>query len=274
MRKILQVSDIHFGRPHRPEVSEALLEWVTQRQPDLVVIAGDLTQRAKPREFQQAREWVDRLTCPSVAVPGNHDVPMYRFWERLFSPYGAYRRYFSAELEPEFEDDELFVVCINSAYNWTIKDGRVGGARLRRAAARLAAAPEGKTRVAVVHHELIPAPRFGSQKVLTNAESLVKILAAAGVELVLSGHLHQAYCALAETYYPSLGQQMVVAHSGTATSSRGRGCERGRNTAYWIEMSLGFTKLTKLEWDAEGATFAPSEVHEFPRHSAMGGALS
>jgi len=265
MRKILQISDVHFGRPHLAEVSAGVLELVDRRQPDLVVIAGDLTQRAKPREFVLARRWVDRLSRPSVAVPGNHDVPMYRFWERLFTPFGAYRRHFDAEFEPLFEDEELFVICINSAFNWTIKDGRVGSARLRRAARRLAAAPNGKTRIAVVHHELIPAPRFGAQKVMSNAEALVELLAAGGVELVLSGHLHQAYCARAESYYPALGSSMVIAHSGTTTSSRGRGCERGHNSAQWIEIEPGSIRLTKLEWEPALAGFVDREVHDFPR---------
>ncbi len=269
MPKILQVSDIHFGRPHRSEVSAALLELIESRAPDVVVIAGDLTQRAKPREFEQARRWVDAIGRPSVAVPGNHDVPMYRFWERLFSPFGAYRRHFDTDLEPTFENEELFVVGINSAFNWTIKDGRVSRRQLRRVEGVLASAPRGKTRIATVHHELIPAPRFGSQKVLSNARPLVEILAAGGVELVLSGHLHQAYCALAESYYPGLPGQMVVAHSGTSSSSRGRGCERGRNTGHWIDIDSDSIRLTQLEWNAELGEFESRALHQFPRHAAL-----
>jgi 3',5'-cyclic AMP phosphodiesterase CpdA len=265
MPNILQVSDIHFGSPHKPEVSDALLELIAGRAPDLVVIAGDLTQRAKPREFRQARRWADAMARPWLAVPGNHDVPMYRFWERLFVPFGAYRRHFDANLEPEFEDDELFVIGINSAFNWTIKDGSVSRRQLRRVEEVLANAPRGKVRVAVVHHELVPAPRFGSQKVLSNARPLVEILAAGGVELVLSGHLHQAYCALAESYYPGIGGPMLVAHSGTSSSSRGRGCERGRNTGYWIEIAPETIRLTHLEWNAGRAEFESRALHEFPR---------
>lgn len=263
MRKLLHVSDIHFGPPHRPEVSAGLVDLVADRRPDLVVIAGDLTQRAKPHQFQQARRWVDSLGAPSVAVPGNHDVPMYRFWERLFVPFGAYRKHFAGDLEPTFEDDEMFVVGINSAFNWTIKDGRVSGARIRRLERLLAAVPEHKMRVAVVHHELIPAPRFGAQKVLANAARLAAALAEGGVQLVLSGHLHQAYSALAETYYPGVGAAMVVAHSGTTTSSRGRGCERGRNTGFWVELEPGRVRLQGLEWESAGRRFVERSVHDY-----------
>ncbi|MDH3404728.1 MAG: metallophosphoesterase [Acidobacteriota bacterium] len=265
MRKILHVSDVHFGRPHRPAASAAVLELVASRGPDLVVVAGDLTQRAKPREFRQARRWVDAMAKPALAVPGNHDVPMYRFWERLFVPFGAYRRHFDADLEPRFEDEELFAIGINSANNWTVKDGRVSPRQLRRVERALAAAPAGKTRIAVVHHELIPAPRFGSQKVLANARPLVEILAAGGVELVLSGHLHQGYCALAESYYPGVGGAMLVVHSGTTSSDRGRGCERGRNTGNWIEIAPDALLVAHLEWHAGRGAFEERAVHHFPR---------
>jgi 3',5'-cyclic AMP phosphodiesterase CpdA len=187
---------------------------------------------------------------------------MYRVWERVFAPFGAYSRHFSSDLEPTFEDDEIFVAGINSANNWTIKDGRLSPARISRLADRLAAAPAGKTRIAVVHHELIPAPRFGSQKVLTNAERLVEVLAAQGVALVLSGHLHQAYSALAESYYPDLGSKMIVVHSGTTTSSRGRGCERGRNTGFWIEVAPQRLRVVGLEWDAAQRRFVERSVQD------------
>jgi 3',5'-cyclic AMP phosphodiesterase CpdA len=263
MRQILQVSDVHFGPPHRPEVSRGVLELVAERRPDLVVVAGDLTQRAKPGQFREARRWVDAMAAPALAVPGNHDVPMYRFWERLFVPFGAYRKNYDADLEPAFEDEEVFVLGINSAHNWTIKDGRVSPRRIREVEKRLAAVVPGKARIAVVHHELIPAPRFGSQKVLSNGERLVAALDRAGVRLVLSGHLHQAYCGLAETYYPGLGGDLVVAHSGTTTSSRGRGCERGRNTGHWIELDGGAVRVRRLEWDAAAGRFTERGVQEF-----------
>lgn len=264
MRRLLQISDVHFGRPHRPEIAAGVLRLIAQREPDLVVVAGDLTQRAKPREFAQVRQWIDSMAVPTLAVPGNHDVPMYRFWERLFSPYGAYRKHFSANLEPVIEDDELFVIGINSAFNWTVQGGRVTPRRIRNLERQLAAAPEGKTIVAVVHHDLIPPPRFGSQQVAVNAASLVRVLASGGVRLVLSGHEHQSYCALAESYYPGVGATMVVAHSGTMTSDRGRGCERDRNTGFWIEIDAGWVRLVTLEWDRDRGEFRERLSHEFP----------
>ncbi len=265
MRKILHVSDVHFGPPHRPEVSSALVGLAAERGPDLLVVAGDLTQRAKPVQFREARAWIDSMPVPTLAVPGNHDVPMYRVWERALAPFGAYRKHFSPELEPSLDDGELFVVGLNSAWNWTIKDGRVGGERIRRAVQQFEAAPAGRIKVCVVHHELAPAQRFGTQKVLANAGLLARSLAAAGVELVLSGHLHQAYATRAEAYYPGVGPRMILAHSGTTTSSRGRGCEHRRNTGFWIEVDDDELRLETIEWRGEAAGFEATSRLSFPR---------
>ena len=104
------------------------MAFVERQRPDLVVVSGDLTQRAKPEQFRQARAFVDRIEAlgvPTLTVPGNHDVPLYRVWERIFNPFGCYRKYFSPELEPVYRDDELLVVGINTAFGWTLKDGRI-----------------------------------------------------------------------------------------------------------------------------------------------------
>ena len=91
-----------------------------------------------------------------------------------------------------------------------------------------------------------------------------RLPAAAGVRLVLSGHLHQSYFGLAETYHPGIGESMVVAHSGTTTSSRGRGCERGRNTGFWIEIGGGELRLVGLEWQPDVAEFVDRATCSFP----------
>ncbi|MEZ5333618.1 MAG: metallophosphoesterase [Thermoanaerobaculia bacterium] len=265
MRRLLHVSDVHFGPKHLADRSESLRRLVAERSPDLVVVSGDLTQRAKPHQFLEAREWVDSLDAPAICIPGNHDVPMYRFWERLFSPLGAYRKHFDEELEPTWSDDELFVVGVNSAYNWTVKDGRVHHRRLRLLAQQLAEAPADLCRIAVIHHELVPAPRFGAQKILTNAHAVVETLSRGGVELVLSGHLHQAYATRANSYYPFLDHPVLLVHAGTTTSSRGRGVERDKNTCNWIAIEDDLFRVTQLLWNDAGKTFEPTARFVFPR---------
>ncbi|MCP3961821.1 MAG: metallophosphoesterase [bacterium] len=265
MRQILHISDVHFGPPHRPEASDGVVTLVERRRPDLVVISGDLTQRARPEQFREARAFVDRLAVPSLTVPGNHDVPMYRFWERLLTPFGAFRRHFATDLEPTYEDDEMLVVGVNTAFNWTIKDGRVTASGLRRLQRLLERGADSRARIVVAHHQLVPPPRFDSQRVLRGAHRMVDLLADAGVELVLSGHLHQSWIGTTEAYYPSGRRPVLLLHSGTSTSSRGRGSERGRNTCNWIRLDDGEIEISNFGWDAEGDRFLERSRHRFPR---------
>ncbi len=265
LRQILHVSDVHFGKPHLKEVSEGVLALIAQHPPDLVVISGDLTQRAKPGQFKEARAFVDRIDVPSLSVPGNHDVPMYRVWERVGAPFWAYRRYFAKDMEPTFQDSQMAVIGINTAFNWTIRDGRVTRSGQRSLERRLAAVPADLTKIVVAHHQLIPAPRFDSQKVLKNASEVVKVLNRGGAEMVLSGHLHQSWIGSTEAYYPSGSRPVLLVHSGTTTSSRGRGCERRRNTCNWIRLRDSEIEISNLAWDASDQRFFEQSRHLYPR---------
>ncbi|MEM9293373.1 MAG: metallophosphoesterase [Acidobacteriota bacterium] len=272
MSSILHVSDVHFGPPHRGEVAEGILRLIEERQPDLVVISGDLTQRAKPEQFQACRRWVDRIAVPTLAVPGNHDVPLWpvpRLWERLMDPLGAYRRHFSADLEPVFSGAGLLVAGINTAYNFTTKHGRFLLPRLREVAEIFATAPPEVTKVVVAHHHLVPPPGFGSQRVSTNSYEAMDVFTAAGVDLVLSGHNHHAYVYSSEQFYRFGRPSTLIVHSGTSCSSRGRAIERGRNTCYWLRVEDEAMGVDLLQWeDGEGSDdgrFVERSCHRLPR---------
>jgi 3',5'-cyclic AMP phosphodiesterase CpdA len=271
LRTILHVSDVHFGPPHLPRVSAGVLELVALRRPSLVVVSGDLTQRAKPEQFREARAWVDRIPVPTLVVPGNHDVPMYRhfFLDRIFTPFTAYRRHFSPEMEPVYQDEELFVVGINTAFNWTIKDGRIRLRRLLQLGELFERAPEPIFKVAVAHHHLIPPPNFGSQRVLGNAYEAIDLFSQVGVDLILSGHLHQAYIGSSEEFYPKGRPPVVILHSGTTTSSRGRGGEREKNTCNWIEVDSESMVVSHLRWHWDLNRFAEHSRHWYPRQERV-----
>jgi 3',5'-cyclic AMP phosphodiesterase CpdA len=267
VRNLLHISDVHFGPPHRPDLSQAVLRMVEERRPSLVVVSGDLTQRARPEQFRAARAFVDAIErlAPALVVPGNHDVPMYRVWERVFSPFGAYRRHFSPEMEPVFRDDAMLVVGINTAFNWTIKDGRITLRRLAEVARIFDRTPETVCKVVVVHHHLIPPPNFGTQRVLANAYEAIDLFSQAGVDLVLSGHLHQAYIGNSEEFYPKGRPPVVILHSGTTTSKRGRGSEREKNTCNWIRIGAETITVSHLRWEAPLERFAEHSRHVYPR---------
>lgn len=265
MRTIFHISDVHFGPPHLPRVAQGVLDFIERHRPDLVVLSGDLTQRARPEQFRQARAFVDRIPVPTLVVPGNHDVPLYRVFERAFDPYGAYKKYFSTELEPVWRDDEMLVVGINTAFGWTIKDGRIKLSRLLEVADVLEKTPDPMFKVVVAHHHMIPPPNFGSQRVLANAYEAIDLFSSAGVDLILSGHLHQAYIGNSEEFYPKGRPPVVILHSGTTTSNRGRGGERERNTCNWIRVDRESMIVSHYRWHHDLGRFAEHSRHWYPR---------
>jgi 3',5'-cyclic AMP phosphodiesterase CpdA len=266
VRTILHISDVHFGPPHLPRVSRGVLEFIERHRPSVVVVSGDLTQRARPEQFQEARRFVDSIPAPVVVVPGNHDVPLYRVWERAFDPFGAYRRWFSEELEPVYRDEELLIVGINTAFNWTLKEGRIKLSRLLEVGALLQETPESVCKVVVAHHHLIPPPNFGTQRVLSNAYEAIDLFSSSGVDLILSGHLHQAYIGNSEEFYPKRRRPpVVILHSGTTTSNRGRAGERERNTCNWVRLDGRSMVVSHYRWHAELDRFAEQSRHWYPR---------
>lgn len=266
MRRLLHLSDIHFGPPHYEPAAAGVEALVRERRPDLIVVSGDLTQRAKARQFRQARRFLEGLGRPFLAVPGNHDVPMYRFWERLFDRYGAYRRHFSAVLEPYFVDDEMEVVGFNTAFNLTIDNGRFTGSQLAGAGRRFRAGGSGSgqtpVRIAVAHHPLVALPELMGWRTARRSDEALAAFTAAGVDLVLSGHVHVA--ALGEA--PGCARQLWLVHSGTSTSRRGRGAEQGRNSCNWITLEAApagrTARVEQLVWSEDRGLFEVESVHD------------
>ena len=99
MRTIIHLSDLHFGRVHRPALAP-LAAAIERIKPDFIAISGDLTQRARPGQFREARAFLDALPAPYLVVPGNHDVPLYNVVQRVLKPLAKYRRIVSTDLEP------------------------------------------------------------------------------------------------------------------------------------------------------------------------------
>ena len=239
-----------------------MLELAAGRRPDLVVLSGDLTLRAKPRQFRAARAFVDELERigPVVAVPGNHDVPLYRVWERLLAPFGAWRQYFDRELEPVFRDDELLVVGVNTAQAFAVKGGRIRRRRLAEVDALLAGAPAALFRIVVAHHHLTRPSGVDCEHPAWGAGEAIARWGREKVDLVLSGHLHQTL-----ELRPAGDDGFLALHTGTTSSSRGRGPEAGRNSLHWIEVGHGSFRVERHFWDRPGGRFEVAHDQRFRR---------
>ena len=263
MRALLHLSDIHFGPKHLPEAAAAVLELVRREPPAAVVVSGDLTQRGKPVQFRAARAFLAALAVPVAWVPGNLDVPLWRLWERLLAPFGAWRRHFDADLVRDVVGDGLAVLGVNTAHAWTTKHGRLRAADLDGLATRLAGLPADAARVVVAHHPVAAAPELGGEPVARGGASLLRLAARHGVDLVLCGHLHHAFAIPPARSLPGGGP--LVLHCGTTLSSRGRGVERGANSLHWIELDERVVAVERRMWSAGEQRFVAAGRTEFPR---------
>jgi 3',5'-cyclic AMP phosphodiesterase CpdA len=269
MLTLLHASDIHFGKPHDQGAMEAFLRFLNRASPDLLVLSGDFTQRAKVKEYEAARAFLGGLPdVPVVVTPGNHDVPLYRVFERLFAPHKNYREYISQELDSVTRIEGVTVVSLDStAPHTAIVNGRLSDRQLLFAADVFSDAPQGDLKVLVAHHNFIPAPDFEPQQYLPGFRRYLSALGKMKVDLFLGGHLHRAFVGSSLDAYPEgrNAHPMVIAHSGTTTSTRGRARERGANSLNLIRIQEGEMVVIPHLLDGRDGEFLPTGSMSFPR---------
>lgn len=221
-RVLLQISDPHFGT-EQVRVADALTRLAHAQAPDLVVLSGDITQRATRAQFAAAKAFVQRLAAPAVlALPGNHDIPLFALGARLFSPYGRFREAFGDDLEPVFESPDCLAIAVNTTRWYRHADGEVSPAQVERVAARLMRSTPQQLRVVVVHQPVtVTLPEDLSNR-LHGREAAVSRWAAAGADLVLGGHIHLPFVRPLRETFPDCARAMWAVQAGTAVSTRVR----------------------------------------------------
>ena len=252
--RIAHLSDVHFGR-NDPKIVAATEAWLQERQPDLVVISGDFTQRARVEQFREASAWLNRLRAaghPILAVPGNHYVPLYDVFTRFAAPLRRYKRYVSNDLSPWFENEQVAVLGINTARSLTFMDGRINRRQMALIEERFAAVSPEKTRILVTHHPLFAMP-IGEGTELTEAvgrhERAVDAVCRAGVHVALAGHFHRTYAEAARKMVERAGGALVI-QAGTATSTRLRNNEL--QSFNWIHAHRNNDiELQVIAWNGE-----------------------
>jgi 3',5'-cyclic AMP phosphodiesterase CpdA len=260
--RALHVSDLHAGRHEAAGLADGLAALVAEVEPELVIATGDLSHRGRPEQLAHAREVIDRLETPVLAVPGNHDIP-YSFPARFSRPWAEFERVFGP-LDPVYQSKTLVVCGLDSVRPWRHQGGRLSPARLALAAETLAAAPPTALRVVALHHHLAGAPWRTSRKFpLKHRDAALRAFAAAGAELVLGGHIHQSTAV-------ERHEIEATSHAGSLVLATAPGLGRPRphrlgeaqgvHVYEWSEERL--VVVTRI-WD--GTEFRPTARRAFPR---------
>ena len=261
MRTLVHLSDLHFGRVD-PVLLEPLRELAGRIAPDLVVVSGDLTQRAKSEEFKAARAWLDSLPGPRIIVPGNHDISLYNVFRRFAQPLDRYKQYITEDLDPMYVDDEIAVLGVNTARSLTFKDGRVNQEQVARIRERLAPLDPSITRIVVTHHPFDLPQTYDERDLVNRAPMAMAVFAEAGVDLLLAGHLHTSHAGSTAERYQTSEYAALVVQAGTATSTRGRGEVNSFNV---IRVEQGRIEVDRYGWDLVGQAFSLMTTESFIR---------
>lgn len=254
-RRIVHLSDLHFGTT-RESLVQALVDRLTQLRADLIVVSGDLTQRATPGQFALARSFLDALQSPFVIVPGNHDIaPLYRPWERLLRPFDRYLGALRRPLDDHYQDAQIGVFGVNSVAPLRIKDGALSERRLKRMLQRVHQCPS-PFRAVVAHH----CPD-AVRTVLGSSRSFIHALGRARVDAYLCGHGHASINTVHTTRTSSGAITFLHFAAGTTTSHRVR---EEPNAFSVLDVRRHHVAATVHHFD--GARFESVRRWQFSRH--------
>ena len=260
MTTIVHISDFHFGT-EIPEITAALVPDVIAQNPTLVAFSGDQTQRALKGQYEQARAYMASLPKPSVSIPGNHDFPMYNPLARALRPLSGYRKYISEDTEPSYIDSNIALVSIDTSRHYFWKDGTVSRSQLERMKNSFAGVPPTACRIVMMHHPCFVPPEFPVHNQVGNADAALAAMSQARVELVLAGHMHDAFVRLTDPEPPHRPVHLILSQAGTAISSRRRSQPNSYNVVHVDEAEIS---IVVRMWN--GTAFADGETRRFARH--------
>jgi 3',5'-cyclic AMP phosphodiesterase CpdA len=261
MRTLVHLSDLHFGKVD-DQLLEPLRDLVHRIAPDVVVVSGDLTQRAKSEQFEQAKAWLDTLPGPQIIVPGNHDISLYNVFRRFLQPLTRYKRYITDDLDPIYVDEEIAVLGVNTARSLTFKDGRVNKEQVASIKAQLEGLDPKITRIIVTHHPFDLPVTSDDDDLVDRAPMAMQAFADCGVDLLLSGHMHTSHAGNTAERYEISEYAALVVQAGTATSTRGRGEVNSFNV---VRVEHERVEVDRYGWDEVGNAFSLMRTEPFLR---------
>jgi len=256
--RIVHISDLHFGAQHEGAAA-ALLKAIGGLSPALTLITGDITQRARTQQFLDARQFFGQLPAQWMAVPGNHDMPLFRPWHRLLTPRHRYRTHIGAITSDRLDHPQLRVALLDSTNHLAWRSGRLSSEASRNAARWLGESGPAQLRIAAAHHPFASRQK-GNKGGMAGASKARQTLIDEGeVDLLLWGHLHRTETLLVRG--PS-GRQAVGLGVGSPTSHRHVG-----DGFYFHHMDVSRDHISTTVWRRfpADADFHVHSTHAFRR---------
>ncbi len=260
MKSIIHISDLHFGKT-TPAIVQSLANTIKLLNPDLLVVSGDLTQRARTKEFKQAHNFLQTFKCHKIVVPGNHDIPLFNIFGRFFNPLKRYQKWINEDLNPIYSDSDISVLGVNTAHSWTVAGGKMPSEGLHRIKKNWIETPSQGIKILVSHHPIValtmptPDKRWGYSSVLPEGPIIE-----ASPDLLLSGHLHQTISSLTADVYKIPHRTMICVQAGTAISTRQR---KETNAFNKIEVSKDVITIQKMLYDSNLGQFHKNSAQNF-----------
>lgn len=269
MRTIAHISDLHFGRTD-PRIVEGIVADLNEKKPNLLIVSGDLTQRARVGQYTQARDFLAKLPKPQIVIPGNHDIPLFNLFRRFFLPLGRYCRFITTNLGPIYRDEEVFVIGVNTArrisarMNGFWKDGRIDPAQVEEICQRTQDLPPELFKIVVTHHPFIPPSKEYGPDCVYGAADALGAMQRCGIDLLLAGHLHMGYTGDAGVHYEVADCSILSVQAGTATSTRSR---EQRNAYNWLAVDGKAVTVEVRAWG--GQRFSTFTTTRFARTNGV-----
>ncbi len=260
MKKIVHISDLHFGTVEK-KIAVAVINDINAIEPDLLVVSGDLTQRARKSQFRQAKEFLTKFECDKIIIPGNHDIPLFNIFARFLRALTNYKTIITRELFPFYKDETMAVLGINTARSLTWKSGRISEEQIEVLREKLCTIKNSVFKVIVTHHPFIPPPGDLGIKLVGRSAKALNIIDECSVDLLLAGHLHQGYNGDVSPFYPSQHSSIISVQAGTAISNRTR---EEPNAFNLIQADKTHIIISVREWN--GNIFEPAQTTEYKKN--------